>query len=43
MEKPKNSHAQPMDMSQGGRDAGGKRGAGWRGVKGRKNGTTVIA
>ena len=45
MEKPKNLYVKPMDMNWGVRrgHAGGSGGAGWRGIKRRKNGTTVIA
>ena len=32
-----------MDMTKGGGDDGGREGTGWRGIKGRKNGATVIA
>ena len=32
------------ELSSGGEgNSGGRRGAGWRGIKGRKNGATVIA
>ena len=36
MKKPKNLYVQPMDMKQGGGNAGGRVGAEWRGIKGRK-------
>ena len=44
MEKPKVYMQKPMDMNEGskGNDRG-KQGSGQRGIKGRKNGTTVIA
>ena len=35
MKKPKNLHARPIDMNKGGGIAGGKRGAGWRGQRGK--------
>ena len=42
-EKPKNLHVRSMDMYQGGgQNVGGREVAGQRGIKGRKNGTTVI-
>ena len=42
MEKPKNSYITHGHELRWG-NAGGRRGAGRRGIKGRKNGTTVIA
>ena len=43
MEKPKNVYVQPMDMNSGGRMWDGRGVQGGEGIKGRKNGKTVIA
>ena len=43
MEKPKNLHVLPMNMNEGGGNAGGNWGARHRSLRGEKNGTTVIA
>ena len=37
------THGHELRGGGGGYDAGGRGGVGWRGVKGRKNGITVIA
>ena len=43
MEKPKNLYVQSMDMNEEEGNAGGRRGVWRRGIKRRKNGTTIVA